>query len=187
VRHFRSAWVVGVVLGTVAGCGDTQAKPVVLGTVAVLAKQGDALDCCVTNQGIHDLTLLGIAIFRNDGSELGRAGSPSIPVPGPISPRHTQCLRMIELASAHYRCEIFGEGPEAEQALAGSLMIIVGSGDPNRVHAIVEAHRIPGTTAFVPSTRPCGETAPECNGVCPPDSPFCLRSGVDGSCFCGIR
>lgn len=32
---------------------------------------------------------------------------------------------------------------------------------------------------------PCGDSAPQCSGACPPDSPFCL-SRFDGSCSCGI-
>jgi hypothetical protein len=172
----------------VLGCREN-AKPVILGTVAVLAQKGDAVWCCATNEGTSDITLLGVIQFDVNGTlvPLAKGNLSDATPPTTLGAKRTMCFLRETPDSQFYRCEFFGEGTQVEQALAGSLMIGVVSGDPNRVHAIVEAHRIPGTTTFVPTLRPCGETFPECNGSCPPNDPFCLRDDTTGSCYCGIR
>jgi hypothetical protein len=168
---------------------EANAQPVTLGTVAINAKDGDAVVCCATNQGLNDLSLLGVAAFDVAGAILpltpfdpaGPSGFPTA-----LGPKQTRCYHLETPRSTPYRCEIIGEGAGAQQDLAGSLMIVVISGDPNRVHAVVEAHPISGTNVYFQSTRPCGETFPQCNGACPPNE-FCNRSDARGSCWCGTR
>lgn len=167
---------------------EGRAKPVLLGTVGVLAARGDAVWCCATNQGVHDITLLGVNIFDRNGAlqAVIQDDLDDPPPPLTLPPKNTRCVLVDGARSTLYRCEVYGEGPYARSDLTGVLMIGVIGGDPNRVHALVEAHRIARTTAFVPSLVPCGQTFPECNGSCPFGSGYYLASS-SGICFCGIR
>jgi hypothetical protein len=110
-----------------------------------------------------------------------------------VSDLPTELSSPDQQAAGLYRCEIAGGtatrvpllGSFQGVPLVGSLMVVVGHGDDDRVHEIVEAHPIPDRDRTVPVITLCGGSAPMYNGLCAEGTGTCGPG--NGSCICRCR